>query len=98
MNQFKAAMQPVSFSMPFIVLGASMALMALIFRVCFNYSMTNNEPEQLSLWHTKDALCQVKLPSKPSQAVKRLPDISDELVVRSGLDDHVIHVSFNVAV
>jgi hypothetical protein len=31
MNQFKAAMQPMSFWMSMIVLGASMAMMALIF-------------------------------------------------------------------
>jgi hypothetical protein len=40
----------------------------------------------------------VKLPSKPSQAVERLLKISDELIVGSGLDDHVIHVGFNVVV
>jgi hypothetical protein len=50
------------------------------------------------LWHAKDALRQVKLPSKPSQAVECLLEISDELVVGSGLYDHVIHVSFNVEV
>jgi hypothetical protein len=50
------------------------------------------------LWHTKDALRRVKLPSKLPQAVECLLEISDELVVGSGLDGHVIHVSFNVAV
>jgi hypothetical protein len=50
------------------------------------------------LWHTKDALHQVKLPSKPSQAVECILEISDELIVGSGLDDHIIHVSFNIAV
>jgi hypothetical protein len=38
------------------------------------------------------------LPSKPSQTVESLLKISDELIVRPGLDDHIIHVSFNVAV
>jgi hypothetical protein len=50
------------------------------------------------LRHAKDALCRVKLPSKPSQAVESLLEISDELIVGSGLDDHIIHVSFNVTV
>jgi hypothetical protein len=46
----------------------------------------------------KDVLCQVELPSKPSQAVESFLEISDELVVGSGLDDHIIYVSFNVVV
>jgi hypothetical protein len=50
------------------------------------------------LGHVKDALRRVKLPSKPSQAIEGPLEISNELVVGSGLDDHVIHVSFNVAV
>jgi hypothetical protein len=35
---------------------------------------------------------------KPSQAVECFLEISDELIMESGLHDHVIHVSFNVAV
>jgi hypothetical protein len=35
---------------------------------------------------------------KPSQAVGGLLEISDELIMGSDLDDHIIHVSFNVAV
>jgi hypothetical protein len=50
------------------------------------------------LRYAKDTLCQVELPSKPSQAVESLLEISDELVVGSGLDDHIIHVSFDIAV
>jgi hypothetical protein len=50
------------------------------------------------LWHTKDALRRVKLASKPSQAVECFLEINDELVMGFGLDDHNIHVSFNVAV
>jgi hypothetical protein len=50
------------------------------------------------LRHAKDALCWVELPSKPSQVVDSLHEISDELVVGSGLDDHIITVSFDVAV
>jgi hypothetical protein len=50
------------------------------------------------LRNAKDTLCQVKIPSKPSQAVESLLEVSDELVMGSGIDDHVIHVSFNVAV
>jgi hypothetical protein len=69
-----------------------------LFWVCFNSSVTNNEPELFSLWHTKDALRRVKLPSKLSQAVEHVLEISDKLIMGSDLDDHVIHVSFNVAV
>jgi hypothetical protein len=50
------------------------------------------------LRHAKDALCQVKLPSKLAQAVEHFLEIVDEHIMGSGLDDHVIHVSFNVAV
>jgi hypothetical protein len=50
------------------------------------------------LWHTKDALHRVKLPSKLPQAIECLFEISDELVMGSGLDDHIIHVSFNILV
>jgi hypothetical protein len=50
------------------------------------------------LWHTKDALRRVKLPSKPLQVVERLLEISDELIMGSSLDDRIIHISFNVAV
>jgi hypothetical protein len=50
------------------------------------------------LRHAKHALYRVKFPSKPSQAIEGLLEISDELIVESGLDDHVIHVSFNVEV
>jgi hypothetical protein len=49
------------------------------------------------LWYAEDALHRVKLPSKLPQAVECFLEISDELIVGSGLDDHIIHVSFNVA-
>jgi hypothetical protein len=45
----------------------------------------------------QDTLCRVKLPLKLPQAAERL-EISDELIVGSGLDDYVIHVSFNIVV
>jgi hypothetical protein len=51
-----------------------------------------------ALRHAKDALCWFKLPSKQSQAVEGLFEISDELIMGCGLDDHIIHVSFNVVV
>jgi hypothetical protein len=50
------------------------------------------------LRHAKDALCRVKLPSKLPQAIERFLEIGDELVVGSGLDDNVIHVSYNIVV
>jgi hypothetical protein len=49
------------------------------------------------LWHVENALYQVKLPSKLPQAVECFLKISNELIVGSGLDDHIIHVNFNVA-
>jgi hypothetical protein len=49
------------------------------------------------LWHAEDALRRVKVPSEFPQVVECFLEISDELVVGSGLDDHVIYVSFNIA-
>jgi hypothetical protein len=49
------------------------------------------------LWHAEDALDLVKLPSKLAQAVEGFLKIRDELVVGSGLDDHIVHVVFNIA-
>jgi hypothetical protein len=49
------------------------------------------------LWHAEDALHWVKLPSKLPQAVECFLEIRDELIMGSVLDDHVVHVSFNVA-
>jgi hypothetical protein len=40
----------------------------------------------------------VKLPSKLLQAVEHFLKIGDELIMGSGLDDHIIHESFNIAV
>jgi hypothetical protein len=82
MNMFKAAMQPVSFWTSLMIRGASMAVMAVIF--CGFAS--------IPWW----------LIMKPSSFPCGTPkahflEISDELVVRSGLDDHVIYVSFKVA-
>jgi hypothetical protein len=50
------------------------------------------------LWQAEVTLCRVKFPSKLPQAIEFFLDISDELIVGSGFDDHVIHVSFNVMV
>jgi hypothetical protein len=76
-----------------------MAVMAVIFSgfASIPWWLTMN-PSSFSLWHAKDTLYRVKLPSKLPQAVESLLEISNELIVGSGLDDHVIHVSFNVAV
>jgi hypothetical protein len=41
---------------------------------------------------------QVELPSELAQAVEGFLEVGDELVVASGLNDHVIHVGFNIAV
>jgi hypothetical protein len=50
------------------------------------------------LCHAKDAQRRVKLPSKLPQAIECLLKISDELIMGFGLDDHIIHVSFNIVV
>jgi hypothetical protein len=49
------------------------------------------------LWLAEDALGWAKLPSKLALAVDCFLEIRDELVMGSGLDDHVIHIRFNVA-
>jgi hypothetical protein len=67
-----------------------------LLRVCFNSSMTNNETDLFSLWHAEDALRRVKLSSKSPQAIECFLEISDELIMGSSLDDHVIYVSFNI--
>jgi hypothetical protein len=48
------------------------------------------------LWYAEDALSRVELPQESAQAVEGFLEVGDELIVGSGLDDHVIHVSFNV--
>jgi hypothetical protein len=81
------------------VLGASIAVMALIFSGLASIPrwLTMNL-SSFFLRHTKDALCRIKLPSKLPQAIECFLEIGDELIVGSGLDDHLIHVSFNVTV
>jgi hypothetical protein len=50
------------------------------------------------LWYNKDALGWVELPSEFVQAIEGFLEVVDELVAVSGLDDHVIHISFNIVV
>jgi hypothetical protein len=48
------------------------------------------------LWYAEDSLGWVELPPELEQAIKGFLEIRDKLVVGSGLDDHVIHVVFNI--
>jgi hypothetical protein len=48
------------------------------------------------LWYAEDALGWVKLPLEFAYAVEDFPEIRDELVVGFGVDDHIVHVGFNV--
>jgi hypothetical protein len=50
------------------------------------------------LQYTEDAFGRVELPPKLALAVEGFLEVGDELVAISGLDDHVIHVSFNIVV
>jgi hypothetical protein len=50
------------------------------------------------LRYTEDAVGWVELPLESTHAVEGFLKVGDELIVVSGLDDHVIHVGFNVAV
>jgi hypothetical protein len=49
------------------------------------------------LQYAEDALGCVELPPELVQPVEGFLEVGDELVVLSSLDDHVIHVSFNIA-
>jgi hypothetical protein len=50
------------------------------------------------LRYAKDALGQVELPSELAQAIECFHEVRHELVAVSSLDDHIIHVSFNIVV
>jgi hypothetical protein len=58
--------------------------------------VTDNETKLFLFWYAEDALSLVELPSKLAQTVEGFFEVGDELVVGSGLDDHVIHVDFNI--
>jgi hypothetical protein len=49
------------------------------------------------LWYAVNAISQVELPLESAQAVEGFIEIRYELIMVSGLDDHIIHVGFNVA-
>jgi hypothetical protein len=50
------------------------------------------------LRYAEDTLSRIELPPELLQAVEGFFEISDELIMISGLDDHIIHVGFNIAV
>jgi hypothetical protein len=50
------------------------------------------------LRYAEDALGWVELPLELAQAVQGFLTVGDELVMLSGLNDHVIHVGFNIVV
>jgi hypothetical protein len=60
--------------------------------------MTDNKTESFPLRYAEDALGWVELPLELAQAVQGLLTVGDVLVMLSGLNDHVIHVGFNIVV
>jgi hypothetical protein len=49
------------------------------------------------LWYAEDALGWVELPLELAQAVEGFLEIRHKFVMGSGLDDHVVHAGFNIA-
>jgi hypothetical protein len=49
------------------------------------------------LWYTEDALGWVELPPELAQAIEGFLKVGDEIVMVSSLNDHISHVSFNIA-
>jgi hypothetical protein len=97
MSLFKAAMHPVSFWTSFMQVGALIFVMAEIF------SGLSSMPRCLmmkpsSFPDCKDALVRVEIPAVLSQGCESLFKIGDEGVEVSSLDDHVIHVDFDILV
>jgi hypothetical protein len=60
--------------------------------------MADDEAEYFSRRYAEDALVRVELPAVLLQGCKSLFKIGDERLGISGLDDHVIHVGFDVLV
>jgi hypothetical protein len=60
--------------------------------------MADDEAKQFSRRYAEDAFVRVELPAVLSQRCESLFKIGDERVGVSGLDDHIIHVGFDVLV
>jgi hypothetical protein len=60
--------------------------------------VTDDEAEQFARRYAENALIRVELPLVLPQRCESLFKIGDEHVGVSGLDDHVIHIGFNVLV
>jgi hypothetical protein len=60
--------------------------------------MDDDEVEQFARWYAEDALVRVELPAVLSQGCEGLFKIGDERVGVSGLDDHIIHIGFDILV
>jgi hypothetical protein len=58
--------------------------------------MTDDETEQFPLRYVEDELSRVELPPELAQAVEGFFEVGHEHIVGSGLDDHVVHVGFNI--
>jgi hypothetical protein len=50
------------------------------------------------LQYAEDTLDWVELPPELAQAVEGFLEVGDELIAISGLDNHISHASFNIAV
>jgi hypothetical protein len=88
MNLFKAAMHPVSFCTSLMPAGAFILVMAEIFLGLAS----------MPRWYAEDAVVRVELPAVLLQGCESLFKIGDEHVRVSCLDDHVIHIGFDVLV
>jgi hypothetical protein len=86
MNLFKAAMHPVSFWTSLIHVGA------------FDAALADDEAELFARRYAEDALVRVELPAVLAQGCQNLFKVVDEGIGVFGLDDHVIHVGFDVLV
>jgi hypothetical protein len=60
--------------------------------------MADNEAEQFFRRYAEDALVRVELPAVLSHGCESLFKIGDERVGVSGLDDHVIHIGFDILI
>jgi hypothetical protein len=98
MNLFRAAMHPVSFCTSLMKVGAFILVMAEIF------SGFASMPRRLMMKpssfprYAEDGLVRVELPPVLLQGCESLFKIGDECVRVSGLDDHIIHIGFDVLV
>ena len=96
-NRFKAAMQPVSFWTSLMVVGASMAMMALIFSGLASIPRLLTMNPSSFPEGTPKTLSWVELLAEFTEAVEGLFQVSNKLILGLGFDDDVVNVGFNIA-